>query len=362
MSLFPTVVSPDGPDLFPSGETPTVCIVLLSGIGDVVHGLPLAWDVKSRNPRARVIWVAEAAPGEVLRHHPAVDRVVVFRSRAGLAGVRELRSAMADVDADLTLNVQRYLKSAWPTVFSGAPTRVGLPPSKTRDGIRLVHTHVLRETPWKHSQDLFLDFRWALGVDRAAPPRWGIAFSPEEREAQADFRAGLDPGRPVASLVLASANPRKDWTARGYAALAGRLEADGFQVLLLGGPSERERALADAVLAGLGGTEATPRDCLGDSVRRLMWLVDLSDLVVAPDTGPLHIAHALDVPVVGLFAHTNPWRVGPYARYRDLVVDGYTEPGDAPDPSGYLPKDHRMDTITVEDVLDRVALARTRYL
>lgn len=359
MALFPEVVSAEGPDLLPAGDAPTVCIVLLSGIGDVVHGLPLAWDVKGRRPDARVVWVAEAAPAEVLRHHPAVDRVVVFRSRAGLAGVRELRAAMADVSADLTLNVQRYLKSAWPTLFSGAPVRVGLPPSKTRDGIRFVHTHVLAETPWKHSQDLFLDFRGALGVPRDAPVRWELAFSEEERRARSRFRETLDPDRPVASLVLASANPKKDWAADGWAALADALTAEGFQVLLLGGPSDRERALADAVLAS---ATSGPRDCLGDSVRRLMWLVDASDLVVAPDTGPLHIAHALEVPVVGLFAHTNPWRVGPYHRYRELVVDRYTEPGDAPDPSGYLPKDHRMDTITVEDVLDRVSLARERYL
>jgi heptosyltransferase I len=360
LALFPDVVTPDGPDLFPAGEAPTVCIVLLSGIGDVVHGLPLAWDVRSRNPDARVVWVAEPAPAQVLHHHPAVDRVVVYRTRDGLGGLRELRRTMADVDADLTLNVQRYLKSAWPTLFSGAPTRVGLPPSKTRDGIRLVHTHVLRETPWKHSQDLFLDFRWALGVGRDAPARWGLAFSDEERAAQEAFLETLDPDRPVASLVLASANPKKDWTAEGWAELADRLAGEmGFQVLLLGGPSARERTLADAVLAA---TRTPPRDCLGDSVRRLMWLVDASDLVAAPDTGPLHIAHALDVPVVGLFAHTNPWRVGPWQRYRDLVVDRYTEPGDAPDPAGYLPKDHRMDTISVEDVLERVEIARERYL
>ncbi len=360
MALLPTVVGPGGPDLLgPLGPSPTVCIVLLSGIGDVVHGLPLAADVKARTPGARVVWVAERAPAEVLRHHPAVDRIVVFRSRAGVAGVRELRRAMADVDADLTLNVQRYLKSAWPTLFSGARTRVGLPPSKTRDGIRFVHTHVLEETPWKHSQDLFLGFRGALGTPADAPLRWDVTFSDEERAEQAAFRATLDPDRPVASLVLASANAKKDWPAAQAAELAGALEARGFQVLLLGGPSARERALADEVLAAGPGA---PRDLLGDSVRRLMWLVDASDLVVAPDTGPLHVAHALDVPVVGLFAHTNPWRVGPYARYRDLVVDRYTEPGDAPDPSAYLPKDDRMDTITVEDVLDRVELARTRYL
>ncbi len=83
--------------------------------------------------------------------------------------------------------------------------------------------------------------------------------------------------------------------------------------------------------------------------------------MVAPDTGPLHVAHALGVPVVGLFGHTNPWRVGPWRRFRELVVDRYTDPDDAPDPSAYLPKDHRMEAITVEDVLEKVELARCRH-
>ncbi len=355
----PKVVDASGPVLLPDGGACRVCIVLLTGIGDVIHGLPLANDLKRRSPEIEIVWVAEPAPAQVLAHHPAVDRTVVYRKGAGFAGVSALREAMRDVRADLTLNIQRYLKSVWPTVFSGAPTRVGLPRSKTRDGIFLFHTHTLAEGPWKHSQDLFLDFRWALGVPRDAPVTWRLAFSDEERSAQRDFFARLE-GRPRAALIVASANAKKDWAAERLAALADVLATEhGFEVLLLGGPSTRERRIADAVLAR---AESRPLDCLGDSVRRLSWIIDGSDLVVAPDTGPLHIAHALGVPVIGLFGHTNPARVGPYLRFRDLVVDRYTEPGDEPDPSSYLPKDDRMDSITLDDVLEKVEVARSRYL
>jgi len=357
MALRPRIVGPDGPVLLPEAGERSVCIVLLSGVGDVVHGLPLALDIKSVDPSIRVTWVAEPAPAELLAHHPAVDRVIVYRSRAGTRGLRELGRAMADVRADLTLNVQRYFKSVWPTLLSRAPVRVGLPPSKTRDGVRFAHTHVLAEGPWKHSQDLFLEFRWALGVDPRAPVRWEITLSPEERERGRLFFAGLE-GRPVASLVVASANPKKDWPAERWARLADALDRDlGFRVVLLGGPSTRERAVADRILAS---ASAPPVDALGDSLRALVWLIEGSSVVVAPDTGPLHIAHALGVPVVGLFGHTNPWRVGPWRSFRDLVVDRWTEPGDEPDASGYLPKDGRMEAITVEDVLEKVELARGR--
>jgi heptosyltransferase I len=142
--------------------------------------------------------------------------------------------------------------------------------------------------------------------------------------------------------------------------LADALARDfDFQVVLLGGPSERERR-AVAVIRSLAAS--APVEALASSVRQLMLRVAGSSLVVAPDTGPLHIAHALDVPVVGLFAHTNPWRVGPWRRFHDLVVDRYTENGDEADPSAYLPKDDRMDTITVDDVLEKVEVARSRYL
>ncbi len=100
---------------------------------------------------------------------------------------------------------------------------------------------------------------------------------------------------------------------------------------------------------------------MGDPIRRMAWMLERSALVLAPDTGPLHIARALDVPVVGLYGHTNPWRAGPYRRYQDLWVDRYTEPGEQPDPSGFAPKRGRMEQITVDDVLERVQRAVDRY-
>jgi heptosyltransferase I len=91
-------------------------------------------------------------------------------------------------------------------------------------------------------------------------------------------------------------------------------------------------------------------------------MLEGSRLVVAPDTGPVHIARALDVPVIGLYGHTNPWRVGPYRAYQDLWVDRYTDPGEAPDPSRFDPKHGRMEQITVNDVLERVERAQRSYL
>jgi heptosyltransferase I len=337
--------------------TKRIGIVLLTGIGDVVHGLPIANDLKRAHPDRAVLWVAEPGPARVLEHHPAVDEVVVFRKDRGLRGVVELAAALRGRACDVTLNMQRYLKSVFPTVLSGAPVRVGLPRSKTRDGVSLFSTHRLPERGWCHTQDLFLGYRSALGLPADAPVEWDLTFSDAERTEQARFFQPL--GGPVAGVVLASANPSKDWPADRYPGLVDALERDlGYRVVLVGGPGARERAVAEHIVAR---SSQRPVSGLTDSVRRMMWTVDGVDVLVSPDTGPLHVAHALGTPVVGLFGHTNPARVGPWRRFRDLSIDRYTEPGAEPDPSRYEPRHGRMETIQVDDVIEMVERARARY-
>ncbi len=340
-------------------SSPRVCMVLLSGIGDVVHGLPVAKAIKAQHPNAEILWVAEPAPAQVLENHPAVDRVVVYQKRAGWRGLRELWRELRGTRFNLTLNMQRYAKSVPPTLFSRAPRRVGLPPSKTRDGIRFIHTECLPEGPWKHTQDLFLDFLPAIGIERPGEVQWDITFSESEEVAASNYFEQFDDGMPLVGLVLATANRRKDWPAERYVGLADALEKElGFRVLLLGGPSDLEGAVAAHIVhEGLGN----PQPALGDSVRELMWKVRGCDLVISPDTGPLHVAHAMGVPVIGLFGHTNPWRLGPYNRYRDLFIDRYTDDDQEASPIHYDPKYGRMERISVRDVMEKVQWAIDHY-
>ena len=335
-----------------------VCIVLLSGIGDVVHGLPVAVALKRDRPSRRVVWVAQPAPAQVLEHHPAVDDIVVYEPRAGFGALRSLWSAFQGRPCEVTLNMQRYAKALLPTYLSGASVRVGLAPSRTRDGVRLINTLHTPEGPWRHTQDLFLEFLDQVAVDRPDPLEWGIAFSSEEEREAAHFFARFE-GRPVVGLALATANPKKDWLPDRYTALAEVLEEElGYAVLLLGGPGDSDQRAARIVTDQGRGS---PVWGLSDSVRRLIWSIRGCDLVISPDTGALHIAHALGVPVVGLFGHTNPWRVGPYERFLDLIVDRYSTPGETPDPSRYEPRQERMEYITVGDVLERVRVAEREY-
>ena len=334
-----------------------VCIVLLTGLGDVVHGLPIANALKRSGFASHITWVAEPAPSYVVRPHSAVDQVVVYRKRDGLAGVRALRRDLRGQRFDLTLNLNVYFKSVWPTWFSGAPRRLGFDRARSHEGVWLFANEHLSAQPRAHPQDMFLEFLDVLQVARE-PFEWKLELTEAAREAQQTYFARLA-GRPNVALVPASANPKKDWPPENYARLIEALEADfGARSLLVGGPSPRERELAAIIQRE---SHVKPVNALGDAVRRMMWLVAGSDLVIAPDTGPVHVARAREVPVIGLYGHTNPWRVGPYRKYTDLWVDRYTEPDTAPDPSNATPKLGRMEQITVNDVLDRVQRAFSSY-
>lgn len=337
-----------------------ICIVLLTGLGDVVNGLPLANALKDQNPDRHITWVAEPVPAQILQHHAAVDEVIVYRKKDGLKGVLDLRGAMAGREFDLTINLMIYGKSVWPTLLSRAPRRVGFGRDRARDLTWLAANRHLPAGPKRHTVDLFLEFAEHLGVPVPAV-EWRIVLTEEERDAQRRFFAAID--RPVVIIPPASAMPPKDWLADRWTEVVDALEHDfGYRVVLVGGRGARETEVARVVLEN---TRGQPISAVGDDavpVREMAWMIDGADLMIAPDTGPLHLSRALDTPVIGLYGHTNPYRVGPYRKYQDLWIDTYTEPGEDPDASHADPRSGRMEMIAVADVLDRVELARRRYL
>ncbi len=356
MSAAPSGMPAPREDLLRDVER--VCVVLLTGLGDVVNGLPLVNALRDHKPGLHVTWVAEPMPAQILRPHPSVDEVVVYEKKRGWSGVLDLRRKLAGRRFDLTLNLNIYFKSVWPTLLSGAPRRMGFDRERSRDGVWLASNLHLEPRARRHNVEMFLEFAERLGVP--APPRveYRIPLTPEERRAQEEFFGPLR-DRPVVSLVPATSLPSRDWLPERYAEVVDALEGDfGFRTLLAGGPGERETRIAREIS---DRARHAPVWALGDGVRRLAWTVGGSDLVISPDTGPLHVARALEVPVIGLYGETNPWRQGPYGLYQDLFVDRYTNPGEAPDTSLYRARPDRMDRISTADVLERVERAVRCY-
>lgn len=332
---------------------------MLSALGDAVHVLPVANALKRTWPECRITWVVQPAAHALVAGHPAIDHFIVFRRRRGLGAWRPFREVAGELRNrrfDLLLGLQVYLKAGLITRLAPARVKLGFDRGRARDAQWLFTNARIPTHAPQHVQDQYFEFLQYLGID-PEPVIWGLDVTEAERAAQRAFFDDLD--RPACAVVVGTSKPEKNWTAASYARLVEAIEAKHrLRPLLVGGPSLAERRIADAILAE---TRASVVDALADDVRRLVWLLNGSAVVVSPDTGPLHIARALGRPVVGLFGYTNPKRSGPYRGFADLVVDGYAAYEGEEYPISATPRDG-MRRITVDDVLTKVDLAMTRYV
>ena len=337
----------------------SICVVMLSAIGDAVHVLPVVNALKARWPEAEITWVIQPAPHALVAGHRSVDRFILFRRRRGSQAwrsYRELRGAFPERPFDLLLSLQVYFKAGVIAGIAPARRKLGFDRARARDLNWLFTDERIPARGQRHVQDQYFEFLEHLGIAPPDPPVWDIPITEEERAAQRAFLERLD--RPACAVVVGTSKREKNWSAEGYARVLDALEVEhGLLPVLVGGPSPGEREMAERIRTL---TRARVVDALGDDLRRLVWLLDGSALVISPDTGPLHIARALEVPVVGLYGYTNPRRTGPYRKYEDLVVDGYAEYPGEPYPVSARYRDG-MRRVTPEAVLEKVARARERY-
>ncbi len=342
----------------PGGTIPLdrVCIVMMSAVGDAVHVLPVITALKRANPSTHITWILQPGPATLVRGHPLVDEVLLFDRTAGLRGFMDLRRELRTRAFDLVLGLQVYLKAGIVTGFTRAPVKLGFDRARARDANWLFTTNRIPPHPeGQHVQDQYFEFCDWCGVGHE-PVDWGLGPWEEERAWQRDFFSTLE--RPAASIVVATSKPQKDWLPERWAEVCDALYADfGLQPVLVGGRSERELRAEQVIMSR---ARHKPVSALGSGLRRLVSIFDGAALVLSPDTGPLHISVALDRPVVSLIGYSNPRRVGPYRKFRDLMIDAYGEPGEDY-PVSMENRTGRMSRISVAQVLDRVQLWHRQF-
>ena len=332
-----------------------ICIVMMSAIGDAVHVLPVANAIKRAWPDTRITWLIQPGPYQFVKDHPAIDDFIIFRRQRGLAGWKgfaDARRQLAGRRFDLVIALQVYFKAGVLTAMIDSPVKLGFDRARARDMNWLFTTHRIPARPIQHVQDQYFEFLDYLGIE-SEPIEWRIDLTDEERRKQREFFAPLK--RPVVAIVMGTSKPQKNWFAERYARVIDHLQREfGVTAVLVGGPSAFEKQITDETLYRCG---TVPINALGNDLRRLIWILDGADVVVSPDTGPLHIARALDKPVVGLYGYTNPKRLGPYAKYQDLVVDGYRRTPDENYPPSLEYRPDGMSRVEAHEVIEKVRKA-----
>jgi heptosyltransferase-1 len=283
-----------------------ILLVKTSSLGDVVHNLPVVNDIVRALPGAVVDWVVEDAFADVPRLHVAVRRVIPVSIRrwrrapfaaATRAAFRQFRAALRETRYDAVVDSQGLLKSAWITRLATG-VRHGLDFSSSREPLQPFYdrTHAV---PWTlHAVDRNrMLVGLALGYVHGPAIDYGILC----RARSFDW---LGDGRFCVLLHGTSAR-RKLWPEASWGALGQECVRRGVRCVLPWGSAE-ERERSARLAAHIDGAVVPPRLAVGDVAALLAG----ASVVVGVDTGLMHLAAALGVPVVGIFCATDPAATG----------------------------------------------------
>lgn len=327
-----------------------MCLLRLSALGDVTHVVPLVRTLQAARPDTPIHWIIDKAGHKLLDGLPGVT-FHAYDKKSGMAGVKELRRQLPPGRFEALLQMQVAFRANLLSAFIPAERRIGYDRSRSKDLHGLFINERIPDRPGIHVLDAIGSFCEPLGL-RQTEVSWNLAGPQSAYEwAAAQWQ---DDGRPVLMISPCSSHVRRNWYADRYAAVANHAAQRGWQVVLCGGRSELERSMADAIQAQLH----TPAlDLVGkDTLKQLPALLARANLVMTPDSGPMHIANAMGAKVLGLHAASNPNRSGPYSDRR-YCVDRYDDAA-----RKYLAKqasdlkwgtkiefDDVMELITVED-------------
>jgi heptosyltransferase-2 len=333
-----------------------ILIRMPNWIGDAVMALPAVSALRRRFPDAELVAVAIPVIAELLSHHPAFDRLIVFDKRGLLGRLRLVRTVRAG-RFDLAVLFSNAFESALVAALSGIPERLGY----RRDGRGFLLNRgvpVPKETV--HQSAYYLRLVEGLGTNgRHSPKTPSLWLLPDERAFASNllipkpFNSKLETGNPK---LLVGVNPgaaygsSKRWAPENFAEVANRLIAShDAAILIFGGPNDREAAEAIA-----SAMKRPPLILAGKtSLRESMALLARCRLLITNDSGPMHIAAALGVPVVAVFGPTDPEVTSPLGEgHRIVRVDVDCSPCRHRE----CPIDHRcMVRLTPERVVEAAA-------
>jgi lipopolysaccharide heptosyltransferase I len=286
-------------------------IVRLGSLGDVVHAIPVAAALRARYPEARIDWVVDPRYLELLNLVACVDHRVPLDPRAvrgahGQPGLIHTVRQLRRVGYDAVIDLQGLLKSAVLARAVGARQTIGFPRQHLRESLaRVFYTE--SPDPGGEAHVIYKNLALLAPFDAVETrPRFPIAIPQTPTAASVKHRfetTGYVLVNPCAAW------PNKQWPPQRFGQVAAAIgERFGLPSLVLWGPGEQP--LAQRVVdASKGAAEESPPTTITD-------LVSISSgarLMISGDTGPLHIAAAVGIPIVALFGPTRPERNGPWA-------------------------------------------------
>ncbi len=293
-----------------------ILIVRLGAIGDVVNALVVATAIKEARPDVQVGWAVHDLALPLVDGHPSVDRVHPWRRGSGVRGFNDFLRGIREQKYGLVIDLQRILKSALVARLSRAPRVLGFDRRRAKELSWLwTRERISPADPEAHMVRQYMEFVRYLGLPTSGPTHLLPTDVEAERWAE-DFVGGLW-NEPILINVGAS-KPENRWPPERFAELSRRCAVElERSICLTGGPDDRD--VAAQVWSALAGVDGA-RNLVGTtSLLQLVALAKRARLFVGCDTGPMHLAAAVNTPVVALFGPANPGRTGPWGELNRVV-------------------------------------------
>jgi len=334
-----------------------ILMIKPSSMGDIVLALPVLSALRKSFPDARISWLVRTDFAPLLENHPHLTDIILFdREFLGkawfhpraLASLLSLIMLLRRSKFDAVVDLQGLFRTASLSWLSGCKKRLGM--ENAREFAHIFYTHkVTQNSSCIHLVDYYLKIIAGLGI-----PEADVQFLLPSDPAAAQSVSGkladhnISPDN-YAVFAAGSAHSDKCWPVERFADLAGRVSSQfGLSIVAVGAASQTRAVdslanLADVPIANFAGRT---------SISELIALIRNARLVVSNDTGPGHIAAALDKPLVLIFGRSNPARVTPYRRKECVVAiepDSRGLNSDSTDPK------HDIKAVTVDQVFQKVS-------
>ncbi len=302
-----------------------ILLIKPSSLGDIVHALPVLHGLRRRFPEAHIAWMVATPFVPLVANHPDVDEIVEFSRKklarwfmhpSSFAAFRRFSRSLKTARYDLVIDLQGLFRSGYFSWVTGAKCRVGF-----ADARELAPLFYNKRLPKRSADEHAVEHNYrvaeALGFTRVKP-KIDLAITEDERARAAEILegVGLAKGASFAAVLPSARWETKQWLPERFSQLIDQIERErGLPSVIMGAPDERELCAKIANQCAL-----SPVDISGTTnLRELAAVIEKAAVVVCHDSGPMHIAAALNRPMVSIIGPTNPLRTGPWG-HQDSVV------------------------------------------
>ncbi len=296
----------------------SICIIRLSSIGDVTHVIPVILSAQEQLPGVKITWIIGKIEARLIGDLPGVE-FIIFDKNSPIKSYWALKHHLNKRRFDVLMHMQVSFRANFCSALVSAKRRIGYDKTRSSQLHRLFISQRIAPAAREHVRDCLASFLQQLGLS-IAKPSWIIPLAEEDKAFAGQF---LDSTRLKIIFSPCSSHKRRNWLPERYAELADYAVTQyDAQIVFVGSARSFEKNFVAQIQSHM---KQAALNLVGkDTLKQLAALLAKADLLVAPDTGPTHIASAMGTDVLGLYAASNPYRSGPYNSIQ-WCIDRYPE-------------------------------------